>query len=73
MSDTRLLPRRATDPLKMDHRIFAELFKDFPGPVVFGYPTGHADGPAITLPLGVGARVISGAPPRLVIEESAVQ
>jgi hemerythrin superfamily protein len=29
MSDTRLLPRRATDPLKMDHRIFAELFKDF--------------------------------------------
>ena len=29
MSDTRLLPRRATDPLKIDHRVFAELFKDF--------------------------------------------
>jgi muramoyltetrapeptide carboxypeptidase len=53
--------------------IVAELFKDFPGPVVFGFPTGHADGPAITIPLGVAATVISGAPPRLVIEESAVQ
>jgi iron-sulfur cluster repair protein YtfE (RIC family) len=29
MSDTKLLPRRATDPLKMDHRHFAEFFKDF--------------------------------------------
>ena len=29
MSDTRLLPRRATDPLKMDHRAFAQMFKDF--------------------------------------------
>jgi muramoyltetrapeptide carboxypeptidase len=53
--------------------VVAELFKDFPGPVVFGFPTGHADGPAITVPLGVAARVISGAPPRLVIVESAVQ
>lgn len=29
MSDTKLLPRRATDPLKMDHRVFAQMFKDF--------------------------------------------
>src|SRR5690349_14191797 len=29
MSDTKLLPRRATDPLKMDHRVFAQIFKDF--------------------------------------------
>ena len=29
MSDTKVLPRRATDPLKMDHRHFAELFKQF--------------------------------------------
>src|SRR5687768_10700269 len=29
MSDTRVLPRRATDPLKVDHRHFAELFKHF--------------------------------------------
>jgi hemerythrin superfamily protein len=29
MSDTRVLPRKATDPLKMDHRRFVELFKDF--------------------------------------------
>jgi muramoyltetrapeptide carboxypeptidase len=53
--------------------VVTELFREFRGPVVFGFPTGHADGPAITIPLGVGARVISGTPPRLVIEESAVQ
>jgi len=29
MSDTKLLPRRATDPLKADHRALAHLFKDF--------------------------------------------
>jgi iron-sulfur cluster repair protein YtfE (RIC family) len=29
MSDTKLLPRRATDPLKIDHRLFAQMFKDF--------------------------------------------
>ena len=29
MSDTKLLPRRATDPLRMDHRVFAQMFKDF--------------------------------------------
>ena len=29
MSDTKLLPRRATDPLKVDHRMFAQMFKDF--------------------------------------------
>jgi hemerythrin superfamily protein len=29
MTDTRVKPRRATDPLKMDHRHFAGLFRQF--------------------------------------------
>ncbi len=29
MPDTKVKPRRATDPLKMDHRHFAELFREF--------------------------------------------
>lgn len=52
--------------------VIAELLRDFPGPVVFGFPSGHAIGAAMTLPLGVRCRVIAGPRPRLVIEESAV-
>jgi muramoyltetrapeptide carboxypeptidase len=54
------------------HAVVADLFSDFPGPVVIGFPSGHTTGPAITLPLGVACRVIADARPRLVIEESAV-
>ena len=50
----------------------ADLFKDFPGPVLIGFPSGHTIGPAMTLPFGVTARVVGGARPRLIIEESAV-
>lgn len=53
--------------------VVAELFKDFPGPVLFGFPSGHSNRPALTLPLGVVARVIGAPRPMLVIEESAVQ
>ncbi len=53
--------------------VVAELFADFPGPVVFGFPSGHTTGAAMTLPFGVACRVIAGPRPRLVIEESAVQ
>jgi muramoyltetrapeptide carboxypeptidase len=53
--------------------VMADLFAEFPGPVLIGFPSGHTVGPAMTLPLGVGARVIGGGRPRLVIEESAVQ
>jgi len=52
--------------------VMADVLADFPGPVVFGFPTGHAMAPAVTLPLGVACRVIAGSKPRLVIEESAV-
>jgi muramoyltetrapeptide carboxypeptidase len=53
--------------------VMAELLRDFPGPVLIGFPSGHTTGPVTTLPFGVTARVIGGAKARVVIEESAVQ
>lgn len=52
--------------------IVADLLKEFPGPVLFGFPSGHTAGALITLPFGVRCRVIADARPRLIIEESAV-
>jgi muramoyltetrapeptide carboxypeptidase len=52
--------------------VMADLLADFPGPVLIGFPSGHTVAPAMTLPFGVGCRVVAGSPPRLVIEESAV-
>jgi muramoyltetrapeptide carboxypeptidase len=52
--------------------VMADLFADFPGPVLIGFPSGHTTGPAMTLPFGVNARVIGDPQPRLVIEEAAV-
>jgi muramoyltetrapeptide carboxypeptidase len=51
----------------------ADALADFPGPIVFGFPTGHVDGPAMTVPLGVGARLVAGETSRLIIEEAAVE
>jgi muramoyltetrapeptide carboxypeptidase len=53
--------------------VVADLFEDFTRPVLFGFPSGHTIGPAMTLPFGVSCRVIAGERPRLVIEESAVE
>jgi muramoyltetrapeptide carboxypeptidase len=53
--------------------VMADLFADFPGPVVIGFPSGHTVGPTTTLPFGVKARVVSDRRPRLVIEEAAVE
>jgi muramoyltetrapeptide carboxypeptidase len=50
----------------------AAVLRAFAGPVVFGLPVGHVDGPAFTLPLGVTARVIAGRTSRVIIEEAAV-
>jgi muramoyltetrapeptide carboxypeptidase len=52
--------------------VVADLFGDFPGPVLIGFPSGHTAGPAMTLPLGVLCRVVADRRPRLVIEEAAV-
>jgi len=53
--------------------VMSDLFSDFPGPVVIGFPSGHTSGPAMTLPFGVTCRVIADTRPRVVIEEAAVQ
>ncbi len=50
----------------------ADVLRDFPGPVLFGLPTGHTSAPALTVPLGVLARVVAGPDPALIIEEGAV-
>jgi muramoyltetrapeptide carboxypeptidase len=52
--------------------VMTDLFADFPGPVLIGFPSGHTNGPAMTLPFGVACRVVAGSQPRLVIEEAAV-
>ena len=52
--------------------VLADLVRDFPGPVVFGLRTGHTAGPALTVPLGVEARLVGGPRSALVIEEAAV-
>jgi len=53
--------------------VMADLFADFPGPVLIGFPSGHTTGPAMTLPFGVQARVVGGSNPRLIVEEAAVE
>jgi muramoyltetrapeptide carboxypeptidase len=49
-----------------------DLMADFPGPVLFGLPSGHVTGPTMTLPFGVRARLVASGTPELIIEEAAV-
>jgi muramoyltetrapeptide carboxypeptidase len=53
--------------------VMMDLFGNFPGPVIFGFPSGHTTGPSLTLPFGVTCRVVADAKPRLIIEEAAVE
>jgi muramoyltetrapeptide carboxypeptidase len=53
--------------------VMADVLADFPGPILFGFPSGHTSGAVYTLPLGVACRVIANERPRLVIEEAAVE
>ena len=52
--------------------VLRDFVRDFAGPVLFGFPSGHTDGPTWTLPLGVQARVRT-TPAAVVIEEGAVR
>jgi muramoyltetrapeptide carboxypeptidase len=52
--------------------VVSALTRDFPGPVLFGLPSGHTSGPTLTLPFGVDATVMAGPRPALVINEPAV-
>jgi len=57
------------DPCIRD--VLIDILQDFPGPVLFGFPSGHTSGATWTLPFGVRARIVT-SPPALVIEEAAV-
>ena len=66
-------PRCSDDDGGDARSVFVETLRDFDGPVLFGFPTGHTDGPLCTLPLGVDVTVVATARPRIIIHESAVQ
>jgi muramoyltetrapeptide carboxypeptidase LdcA involved in peptidoglycan recycling len=53
--------------------VMAELFADFNGPVLIGFPSGHTVGPATTLPFGVRCRIVTNPRPALIVEEAAVE
>ena len=53
--------------------VVADLLGDFPGPVLFGFPSGHTSGPTLTLPLGVTVTVMASPRPGLVVNEAAVE
>lgn len=53
--------------------VLSDLLKDFNGPVIYGFPSGHTTGALVTLPLGVRARVVTSGHPRVIIEEAGVE
>ncbi len=50
-----------------------EILRDFAGPVIYGFPSGHTAGPCWTLPLGVRVRLVTAPRPGVIIEESPVE
>ncbi len=52
--------------------VAACVLRDFRGPVLWGFPSGHTTGPLWTLPLGVRVRVVTGATPGVIVDEEAV-
>jgi muramoyltetrapeptide carboxypeptidase len=52
--------------------VIERLTRGFPGPILFGFPSGHTAGPCWTLPLGVQVRVVTRPHPALTVEESPV-
>jgi muramoyltetrapeptide carboxypeptidase len=52
--------------------VLREFTEQFPGPVLFNFPSGHTAGATWTLPFGVQADVVAGPSPALIVRESAV-
>lgn len=52
--------------------VIQRLMQRFPGPVVYGFPSGHTAGPCWTLPLGVQVRLTTRPHPSLLVEEAPV-
>jgi muramoyltetrapeptide carboxypeptidase len=55
--------------------IVREFFSAFPGPVVFGFPSGHTDAPFVSMPFGVDVQVIATTSdrPAVVFREAAAE
>jgi muramoyltetrapeptide carboxypeptidase len=51
-------------------QVIGRAVRAFPGPVLYGFPSGHTTGPCWTLPFGVRVRVRTTPQPGLVVEES---
>ena len=58
------------DPLIRD--VLRDFTADFPGPVLFGFPSGHTAGATWTLPFGVRAEIVGDSLPAVIITEAAV-
>jgi muramoyltetrapeptide carboxypeptidase len=58
------------DPAIRD--VLRDFTRDFRGPVLFNFPSGHTAGPTWTLPFGVKAEVVGGPSPAVRILEAAV-
>jgi muramoyltetrapeptide carboxypeptidase len=58
------------DPAIRD--VLRDFTRDFRGPVLFNFPSGHTIGPTWTLPFGVKAEVVGGPAPALRVLEAAV-
>ena len=52
--------------------VIHRFMQRFPGPVVYGFPSGHTAGPCWTLPLGVQVRLTTRPHPSLLVEEAPV-
>jgi muramoyltetrapeptide carboxypeptidase len=50
----------------------AEATRRFDGPILYGFPSGHTDGPCWTVPLGVTVRVVAHDQGGLIVEEAPV-
>jgi muramoyltetrapeptide carboxypeptidase len=49
------------------------LSREVAGPVLYGFPSGHTNGPCWTLPLGVRVRVATRPRPSILVEEAPVR
>ena len=52
--------------------VLRDFTRDFKGPVLFNFPSGHTKGPTWTLPFGVRVEVNGGPSPSLTVLEAAV-
>lgn len=58
------------DPAIRD--VLRDFTREFKGPVLFNFPSGHTAGPTWTLPFGVRAEIVGGPSPAVRILEAAV-